>query len=124
MNVPLLIAALLAFVIAALHSILGERYVVRRLLRLELPPLGRSTTFMRHTIWFAWHLTTVLGWGIALLLLNMSMGVHALWPDRTILGWMFIACALLSFLGTRARHFSWPVFATIAVLILVSGPRG
>lgn len=121
MNSYLLIAAVLAFVIGALHSLLGERYVMRRVITDSMPPLAGSPIFMRRTVWFAWHLTTLLFWGFAAMLLNMSVGTGALFTARAIVAWTFVACAILSVVVTRARHFSWFVFAAIAVCTFISG---
>lgn len=55
----LLMAALLAFGLGLAHSVLGERYILRRLLRRpDLPALFGSDDFTKRTLRFAWHLTT------------------------------------------------------------------
>lgn len=122
MNVPLLIAAILCFLIGAAHSLLGQKYVVDRIGKFEIRLRG-DAVFMQRVVTFAWHLTTVLFWGFGAILLNMSLGMHALIPDKTIVGWTFAVSALLALVGSRGRHYSWIVFTLIAILIFVSGPR-
>jgi hypothetical protein len=79
-----------------------------------------SSKFMRRTVGLAWHLTTVLMWGMAVLLLNMSLGTSSFISAREIMGCIFVACAVLSFVVTRGKHFSWIVFGIIALLTLIS----
>src|SRR5215467_6502061 len=104
MNIWLLIAAVLTFLLGATHSGLGQRLIVRPLLGIQLPKLMGSSRAMRRGVWFAWHLTTVLMWGLAALLFNMSLGASSLLSARAILGWIFVACAVLSLLATRGKH--------------------
>ena len=120
MNLALLIAAILTFLLGATHSLLGERLIVRPLLGTELPKLLGSSRMMQRSLWFAWHLTTVLMWGLAALLLNMSLGTSSFVSARAIIGWVFVACAVLSLVVTRGKHFSWIVFGIIAALTFIS----
>ena len=120
MNLWLLIAAVLTFLLGATHSVLGQRYIMRPLFGSQLPKLLGSSHFMRHTVGFAWHLTTLLLWGFAALLLNMSLGLGSFLSARAIIGWVFVACAVLSLLATRGKHFSWVVFGIIAALTFIS----
>ncbi|HTD25113.1 MAG TPA: hypothetical protein VK738_20865 [Terriglobales bacterium] len=120
MNILLFVAAILTFLLGAVHSALGERLIIRRLLGLELPKLAGSSRMMRRSVWFAWHLTTVLMWGMAALLLNMSLGTSSFVSARTIIGCIFVACAVLSLGATRGKHFSWVIFGVIAILTLIS----
>ncbi|HZR29140.1 MAG TPA: hypothetical protein VFA71_10180 [Terriglobales bacterium] len=120
MNLLLLVAAVLTFLLGATHSFLGERLIIRRLFGMELPKLIGSSRFMRRTVWFGWHLTTVLMWGFAALLLNMSLGLGSFFSARAIIGWVFVACAVLSLMATRGKHFSWVIFGVIAALTFIS----
>src|SRR5262245_57775213 len=101
MNLWLLLAAVLTFLLGATHSVLGQRLIMRPLFGTQLPKLLGSSRFMRRTVGFAWHLTTVLLWGMAVLLLNMSLGASSFMSARAILGCIFVACAVLSFATTR-----------------------
>jgi|SRR5947207_15000711 len=120
MNMWLFVAAVLAFLLGATHSFLGERFILRPLFGMELPKLLGSSRFMRRTVWFGWHLTTVLMWGMAALLFNMSLGTGSLISARTIIGYVFAICAVGALLVTRGKHFSWVIFGIIAVLTFIS----
>ncbi len=120
MRAELVIAAALTLVIGVLHSWLGERYIVVRLLRRpDLPELFGDDTFTRRTVRFAWHLTTVAWWGLATVLFVLSgaiAGVHVARAALLAISVAFLASAVLAIVVTRARHLSWIVFLSIAVL--------
>lgn len=106
----LITAAVLLVALGAFHSVLGERYIIRRLLRRDdLPKLLGGTTFTAGTIRFAWHITTLLAFGLAAVLVVLSRGGG----DRAMLvaiGATLLACAVLPIVFTRGRHVSWLVF--------------
>lgn len=113
----LIAAALLMVVVSMLHSYLGERYILVRLLRqTDLPKLKGDRAFTEQTLRFAWHLTTALGCGLAVALLAGS----GLWPGvsvRQVIGVTVAVSAIGSAVGTRGRHFSWVALGVIAILI-------
>ncbi|WP_440225201.1 hypothetical protein ACQQ2N_08095 [Dokdonella sp. MW10] len=118
---PLHIAAILAFLLGLAHSVLGERYILVRLFRrADLPKLFGGTAFTTRTLRFAWHLTTLLWWGMAVLLWQAAE------PDGitragvlAVIGWTSLAAGLLPLVITRGRHLSWIVLFTIAAIALV-----
>lgn len=115
----LYVAALLIAALGIAHSILGERYIIRWLLEHDLPKLFGGTEFAAGTIRFAWHITTVLALGIAVVLAQFAL--HA--SDSAILtaiGWTLIACGLLPIYFTRGRHLSWIVFFGAGALCLLA----
>ncbi len=117
----LLAAAALAVLIGAVHSVLGEKYILMRLFRRPLPPLFGNDDFTRRTLRFAWHITTVAWWGFAVIL--CSLASHSLSQHRVlvIIGGTFAVTATIAFAGSRGRHLSWIVFSTIAVLCFIAG---
>jgi hypothetical protein len=116
MNTYFMIAALSAFIIGLAHSILGERYILIRLFKHELPRLFGSDLFTKRTLRFAWHLTTVAWWGMAVILVVLALRK----VDNTsvivvnIIAITFLVSAVVSLFGSRGRHFSWIVFILIA----------
>ncbi len=59
MNVPLLVAALLAVLVGIAHSLLGERNILEPVLKLrDLPAIQGSRDYMEWTLRAAWHLTS------------------------------------------------------------------
>jgi hypothetical protein len=114
----LTIASLLLFLTGLAHSYLGERYILMRLFRRDnLPQLFGGTAFTTGTLRFAWHLLTVVWWGIGIVLLRASAQ-----PLQTqFVLQVFSAVALVSgffpLLFTRGRHLSWIVFFAVAMLL-------
>jgi hypothetical protein len=112
----LLAAAFLTVVLAAAHSYLGERYILTRLFRRELPKLFGGTEFTRRTLRFAWHLTSVAWLGLAAVLVKLNSHEPSGAELGTLLTGTFAASGLVAFIGSRGRHLSWVVFGAIAVL--------
>lgn len=109
-------AALVAFLGIA-HSLLGERYILVRLFKRDLPKVLGNTEFTRRTLRFAWHLTTVLALGIAALLVQLAGGA----PPRSLVhtaGWTLVLAGLLPLIHTRGVHLSWIVLMTAGGLCI------
>jgi energy-converting hydrogenase Eha subunit A len=115
------VAALLVVLLAIAHSVLGERYILMRLFRRDLPKLFGRTAFTRQTLRFAWHLTTVLALGIGALLLQLAGSPSPAAIART-LGACLVASGLLPLLYTRGRHPAWVVLFVAGALCLVWTP--
>lgn len=96
-------AAVLVLV-ALLHSVLGERLILKPLEAGAIPPtpIGRAMTLK--TLRFAWHLTS-LAW-LALAALGLRGGEE----NAPILGGFLWLSALIAFLGSRGKHFAWWLF--------------
>jgi len=107
----LYVAAALIVLLGLAHSVLGERYILIRLFRRELPPLFGGVEFTRNTLRFAWHLTTVLAFGIAALLLQLAGATDAKSLTMT-LGITLLVSGLMPLLFTRGRHLAWVVLFT------------
>ena len=121
----LIAAAVLIAGLGLFHSILGERYIIRRLLRRDdLPRLFGGTTFTAGVIRFAWHTTTLLAFGLAAVLVLIALDAHES-AILIALAVTFFACAVLPIIYTRGRHLAWLVFLLAGVLcllpVLVSG---
>ncbi len=109
-------AAALATAIALAHSYLGERFIIRRLLRRgDLPRISGSDTFTKRTLRFAWHLTTVALIGLAAVLLAVDSG-----PAATIrvVGVTLIIGGVIILGASRGRHLAWPVMVGAGALAL------
>ena len=117
MRISLLVAAALLVLAAVAHSVLGERYILIRLFRrADLPKLFGGTEFTRRTLRFAWHLTTVLGFGLAALLIDLASRGADLTRIGIIVSVTSFACGLVALIGSRGRHLSWIVFFAVAAL--------
>jgi len=123
-NRLLLSAAMLVIAVGVAHSWLGERYLIRRLLRrTDLPELFGDDSFTRQTVRFGWHLTTIAWFGLAAVLVLLSGALGGLRAGDAVvfaIAQTFVLSAALALLVTRGRHLSWVVFAIIAALCLVA----
>ena len=124
MNWTLGTAAVLLAGVGLAHSVLGEHFIIARLLRrADLPRLFGSDEFTRSTIRFAWHLPTVAWWGIAAVLLFLAGTFPGISVARGVLlsiASTFGASALLALLVTKGRHLSWVIFLAVALLCLMA----
>lgn len=110
------IAAVILLFVGLAHSYLGERYILTRLFRrTDLPPLFGSDAFTRHTLRFAWHITTLTWWGLAVLLIQLEEGVAHGILGRTI-AVTALGCGIVAFVGSRGRHLAWLAFLAVALL--------
>jgi hypothetical protein len=113
----LFVAALLSFAVGLAHSVLGEKYILMRLLRRpELPKLFGDTTFTARTLRFAWHLTTIAWWGFGAMLVLASRGLLSAGNTLLVLGATMAATAVMILVASRGRHLAWPVFLVIALI--------
>ncbi len=121
MNSALVSAAGLILALGAVHSILGERYILIRLFRRsDLPKLFGSDLFTRRTLPFAWHLTTLAWLGFAALLVAVARtgsGTLALPDIGALVSATSLASAVATFMGSRGRHLAWLVFLAISALV-------
>ncbi len=119
-DILLISGAILAVIIGAAHSYLGERYILVRLFRKStLPELFGSDTFTKQTLRFAWHLTTIAWIGLASVLL---IGVVVPSPGQLsvilkAISLTFFISAVVTLIGSRGRHFAWIVFLFISFLV-------
>ncbi len=122
MNSWLIIAAALVGFIAAVHAILGERYIIIRLWNQDnLPQLLGSELFTKRVLRFAWHLTTVAWMGFAAILV-LSAGQDGELNRAAFMSVIritFLLSALLSLIITQGRHLSWVVFLAITTAVWI-----
>ena len=111
------LAAALVFLLGLAHSVLGERYILVRLFRRDnLPKLFGGTEFTTRTLRFAWHITTILWWGFAVLLWQLASGPVSTSFILKVIGFTSIAAGLLPLIITRGKHLSWVVLFVIGAI--------
>lgn len=123
MNLLLSTAAALAVLTGVVHSCLGERLIFRHLRDRGsfVPSRAAPPLQARHIriLWATWHMVSVLGGVLALILWRLAShpgaSVSADWLLNAM-AWGFIGGALLVLVGTRARHPGWIALAAIAVM--------
>ena len=108
----LLAAGALMILIGIAHSVIGEILIFRQLragtiVPLLVPPPLRE----RHLriLWANWHLCSVLGWGLAALLIQFAnspdLSAHAL--SIRIIAIAALAGSVLVLYATRGKHPGW-----------------
>lgn len=119
MNGFFIAAAALAALVGLIHSVMGERLIFRRLRKGGLvPSIGGEALRESHIriLWASWHVVTLLGWCIAVLLFRLSY----LQSETAFVGGAIIVTmvgsAAVVFLGTRGRHPWWVGLLGVALL--------
>lgn len=127
MNKYILTAAILCFLLGLVHSFLGE-YLIFKHKRNKgaLVPAKKSEGLREkhlRIIWATWHLATLFGWCIGLILLKIAVTESALDSDlvkmiiQPICATMF-AGSLLVLIGTKGKHPGWIVLLIIGILLI------
>jgi len=112
MQMQLLAAGVLMILIGLAHSVIGEILIFRQLRAGTIVPLLAPAPLReRHLriLWANWHLTSVLGWGLAALLIMFAaapdLPAHAL--HIRIIAIATLAGSVLVLYATRGRHPGW-----------------
>lgn len=121
----LIASGVLILGLGVFHSLLGERYLVRRLLRRDgLPRLFGGDSFTKLTIRYAWHLLTILCGACAAILFYVAPKQDAAYlPIVGILSVAFGLCGVWGLIATRGRHPSWVVLLVAAALAWIGAPQ-
>lgn len=124
MNYYLLIAGILMMVMGIAHSSLGEVKIIGPIQSLDvLPKVHGSVRGTKQTLRFAWHITSVLGWGTAIILFYFCQ-LTSFNNDQVFilmtLSVTFFLSFLVSVIGSRAKHPSWIIFLLVAILTWLS----
>jgi len=108
----LIAAGVLMILIGIAHSVIGEILIFRKLRAGTIVPLLTPAPLReRHLriLWANWHLTSVLGWGLAALLILIAVAPdpssHAL--HVRIIAIATLAGSLLVLYATKGRHPGW-----------------
>ena len=115
-------AGVLALIVGAAHSVLGEILIFRHLRSRGLvPAMGAPPLRERHIriLWASWHLATVFGWASGVLLLQLASpgtesALRALVANTIALA--FLGGSLLVLIGTKGRHPGWIGLLGVAAL--------
>jgi len=114
----LIAAAVATLVTAFTHSYAGERRLIGPLVRSNAGIMSRALA--KQVVRFAWHLTTLLWLGQALLLLRQASASSI---DRGLIGGvgiLYVAAGLFDAVFTRGRHIGWPLLTAIGAFALLS----
>lgn len=124
MNYYLLVSGILMVVMGIVHSIVGEKKIIGPIQHAEeLPKVRGSIRGTKQTLRFAWHVTSVLGWGAGVILFYYAT-LTAFAADQIFvlktLSVTFFICFLVSLIGSRAKHPSWIIFIIVSILTWLS----
>jgi hypothetical protein len=117
LQAALTVAALLLVVTMTVHSVMGQRRLIR-------PLLDESVGVMKHPLArfivpFAWHLTSGIGLVLAAILLAWAWAPE---QSRTIglaaAGFVFTTSGLIDAIGSRGKHIGWAPLTVIGLLSL------
>ena len=115
-------AGVLALIVGAAHSVLGEILIFRHLRSGGLvPAMGAPPLRERHTriLWASWHLGTVFGWAFGVVLLRLASpyieSSFQAFVEQTIV-LAFLGGSLLVLIGTKGRHPGWIGLLGVAAL--------
>jgi hypothetical protein len=88
-----------------------------------LPPVRGSVQTTKATLRFTWHVTSVLGIGIAAILFYYAefteFNSEQIYILR-ILSLTFLASFIVAIVGSKAKHPSWIVFIVVSILLWLS----
>lgn len=118
MDWRLLVASSITLGLAATHSMLGERGILAPLLNTSFDFCRpERVDFIRLTLRFAWHLTSLFMLGCAALLLALAVSPIDLASilSLEILGALFVASAAITGSYSKGRHIAWPLFALVGI---------
>ncbi len=118
-NGLLFTAAVLLIVAVFVHSVFGERRLIGPLLSRREGVL--ASDLARVVLRFAWHLTSVAGMVLALILVQLvrDPATARLWAAAGT-GVAFTGLGLFDAVATRSRHVGWPLLTGIGIAALLS----
>jgi hypothetical protein len=110
----LILASLLLVVTMCVHSVMGQRRLVR-------PLLDDRAGVMKHPLArfivpFAWHLTSGIGLVVAVILIAWAWAPdHAQTVGLVATGIVFTASGLIDAIGSRGKHIGWAPLTLIGL---------
>lgn len=126
MQIYLFAAGVLALLVGAIHSVMGEILIFRHLRSHGLvPTMGAPPLRERHIriLWAGWHFATVLGWAFGIVLLRLAtltteQSLRAMVENAIVLS--FLGGSLLVLIGTNGKHPGWVGLLGVAALTWLS----
>jgi hypothetical protein len=110
-------AALLLVMTMGVHSVMGQRRLVRPLLEQRQGVMQHPLA--RFIVPFAWHLTSGIGLVVAAILLAWAWAPdHARAIGLAVTGIVFTASGLIDAVGSKAKHIGWAPLTLIGLSAL------
>jgi hypothetical protein len=118
-QVALTAASLLLIATMAVHSMLGQRRLIRPLLEEAGGVMQRPLA--RFIVPFAWHLTSFIGLIVAAVLLAWAwMPEHAQAIGLWTIGIVFTVGGIWDAIGSRGQHVGWAPLTLIGICALAA----
>ena len=114
MSPLLMTAAILLVGIGLAHSVIGERLLITPLLADRNVRIFNRAPLTKNILRFAWHITTVAWWGIAVAVLDMADKGGTSHLSFFAFEAVFIATGVMILAWTKGKHIAWIVFFAIA----------
>ncbi|HVF37435.1 MAG TPA: hypothetical protein VNA29_05780 [Sphingomicrobium sp.] len=115
----LTITALLIVATMCVHSILGQRRLIRPLLDEGHGVMQRPLA--RFIVPFAWHLTSLIGLIVAAILLAWALAPdHARAIGLAMTGIVFTFSGIWDAIGSKGQHVGWPPLTLIGLAALTA----
>jgi hypothetical protein len=109
-------AVLLVFT-AAMHSVLGERLLLKPLLARRESVL--KSDFARMILRFAWHITSFSWLVLAAIMIAFALKPHEAFQWSLLaVGSTFTLIGIFDALASRGRHVGWPFLTAIGLCAL------
>lgn len=129
MNILVFSAGILCILLGIIHSILGERLIFSNSHSTDdtKPKPSKHDIFKtyRGILWATWHLASIFGWSIGIILLKLSAHTQEMdekWITLLIHPFIFamFGGTVLVIVGTKGKHPGWIVLLCIGILLLLS----
>jgi len=115
----LILAAGLIVITLAIHSILGERRLIGPILADRSGVL--ASALARAVVRFAWHLTSAIGFIVAVSLVAIALRPTSVSAVLTLAtATVFITAGLVDAIGSQSRHIGWPLLVLIGLAALLA----
>ena len=129
MNTYILTAGILCILLGVIHSILGE-YLIFRHKRKDkeiIPSKGGNDLREKHLriIWATWHLASILGICIGLVLIMLTknsslLDAQVLHDVIRLIAYSMLIASLLVMFSTKGKHPGWIVLLIIGILLILA----
>jgi len=126
MNIYFGTAGILCFLLGLVHSILGEFLIFKnkRIKGNIVPSKVGVDLRKKHLaiLWATWHLASVFGWGIGIILVKISLMGDELHQELTYfiltaIAFTMLLGSILVFGSTNGKHPGWIVLLIIGILV-------
>jgi hypothetical protein len=122
MNWYFVAAAVLAFAVGIVHSVLGERLIFQRMRAAGVIPTNGGQVLREphvRILWASWHVLTAMGWCVAVVLLWLALPSSS-YLSQSLVAKAVVASMLVSsilvLVGTKGRHLGWVGLLGVAIL--------